>query len=323
MKKSIAAFVALGAVIAAIGFPSQAASAGTRAKGCEKLIHQSRRKDGGTDYKFSIAGTANYAVYHVQRGDPAPNPICVGQASVSTQIQSGFQAVAPTGVFDSTNSDYNAPQHFYDSTCHANQSMAAWSGIESSAGLIQAGVVRLTIGTYSYSGAFWEIFRGPLDTGSAQEPLTGTLLYDKSEKYNFVVTVVSDTLIHFGVLNITKAHTTLSMDYHVAGNALQYKGSVADAVQERFQYAGFTRVTKYEDFTGSGGGGSSLFSGMLAHRAGGSNVNFNSMTNQSLVMHDRTTNTDIDTPGRMSSTDAFYTNRKAGVAGCGTDETLG
>ncbi len=79
-------------------------------------------------------------------------------------------------------------------------------------------------------------------------------------------------------------------------------------------------ATKYEDITGSQGGGSDLFSAAQA-RLNGTWVNFNSqqIENQ-LIMHDKTTNTNLDTPGSQSSQNTFQTNRLAGAAGCGTDE---
>jgi len=186
-------------------------------------------------------------------------------------------------------------------------------------------MVRTLLGSSIYSGAFYEVVGGTAETKDSNgNPAAvtlwpDTLPYDQSHQFYSLSKIVGATVMHFEVWDETApVHRIVNADVSVKAGTAQYFGDTADAVQERGIYSGtggVARVMKYEAFTGSQGGGSNLFSRMNA-LLNGSWVNFNTQIPLTVIMHDNTTNTTLDSPSGLSSQDTFTTNRK----GCGTDE---
>jgi hypothetical protein len=215
---------------------------------------------------------------------------------------------------------WNSPQHFYDTGCPGIQSTSAWAGVERTDHLylVQDGMTRDRSFSPGYAGAFLEIVGGPWQSPGAYYPLDGTLPYDTTHRYSFFVFIENDQDINFSVIDLNSGAPLISADAISTSGALQYLGDRGMARQERvtFKSGSLWYVSRYEAFTGSGGGGSDLFEAAQVHRPSVGWYNFADLSYGSVQMHDDTTNSTLDTPGRLNPSSNFYTNRYA----CGTVE---
>src|SRR5207302_10762475 len=124
-------------------------------------------------------------------GDPPADPYCSNVALAPTShVQSGYVAAPASGAYSGETNYWNSPQHFYDTTCGTPESMAAWGGVQrGTTYLLQPGMVRSNIQGKQYSGAFYEIVGGTVQTNHSVVEMSkwdNTLPYDQSHLFEFV-----------------------------------------------------------------------------------------------------------------------------------------